>query len=98
MIKEKEKQTEINAVLLQILSNIQRQLQHDPTSSHVDRHHTKKTPSPHEIQKHGPESGHTRRITLRKAQHDAKRHSLEYSSEDTNNSKESSSGKTSSHS
>jgi hypothetical protein len=41
----------------------------------VDRHHTKKTPSPPEIQKHGPESGHTRRSTSKKAQHGAKRHS-----------------------
>jgi hypothetical protein len=59
MIKEQEKKTEINAVLLQSLSDIQRQLQLGPISSHVDRHHTKKTPSPPEIQKHGSESGHT---------------------------------------
>jgi hypothetical protein len=99
LIKEQEKKTEINAVLLQSLSDIQRQLQHGPTASHVDMHHTKKTPSPPEIQKHGPESGHTRRSTSRKAQHGAKRHSMEDSSgEDTDNSKESSSGKTSSHS
>jgi hypothetical protein len=49
--------------------------------------------------KHGPESGHTKRSTSEKAQHGSKRHSMEYSScEDTDNSKESSSGKTSSHS
>jgi DNA polymerase III alpha subunit (gram-positive type) len=89
LIKEQEKQTEINAVLLQILSDIQRQLQHGPTTSHVDRHHTKKTQSPPEIQKHGPESGHTRRSTSKKAQHGAKRHSTEESSsEETDNSKE----------
>jgi hypothetical protein len=43
----------------------------------VDRHHTKKTSSPPEIQKHGPECGHTRRITSNKAQHGAKRNSME---------------------
>jgi hypothetical protein len=37
LIEEQEKQTEINAVLLQSLSNIQRQLQHGPATSHVDR-------------------------------------------------------------
>jgi hypothetical protein len=37
LIKEKEKQTEINAVLLQSLSDIQRKLQHGPTTSHVDQ-------------------------------------------------------------
>jgi hypothetical protein len=42
LIKEQEKQTEINAVLLQILSYVQRHMQHGPTASHVDRHHTKK--------------------------------------------------------
>jgi hypothetical protein len=49
LIKEQENQTEINAVLLQILSNIQRKLQHGPTTIHVDRNHTKKTQSPPEI-------------------------------------------------
>jgi hypothetical protein len=99
LIKEQEKKTEINAVLLQSLSDIQRQLQHGPTTSHVDRHHTKKTQSPPEIRKHGPESGHTRRSTSKKAQHGVKRHSSEESSgEETDNSKGSSSRKTSSHS
>jgi hypothetical protein len=104
LIKEQEKQTEINAVLLQILSDIQRQLQHGPTTSNVDRHHTKKTQSPPEIQKHGPESSHTRRSTSKKAQHGAKRHANakdsteESSSEETDNSKELSSSETSSHS
>jgi hypothetical protein len=37
LIKEQEKQMEINAVLLQSLSDIQRQLQHGPDTSHVDR-------------------------------------------------------------
>jgi hypothetical protein len=36
-IKQQEKQTEINAVLLQSLSDIQRQLQHRPDTSHKDR-------------------------------------------------------------
>jgi hypothetical protein len=37
LIKKQEKQTEINAVFLQSLSDIQRQLQHEPATSHVDR-------------------------------------------------------------
>jgi hypothetical protein len=37
LIKEQEKQTEINSVLLQSLSDIQRQLQHGPDTSHTDR-------------------------------------------------------------
>ena len=99
LIKEQEKQTEINSILLQSLYDIQRQLQHGPGASHVDKHHTKKTPSPPEIQKHGPESGHTRRSTSKKAQHGAKRHSMEESSsEEIDNSTEASSSKTSSHS
>jgi hypothetical protein len=98
LINKKEKKTEINAIPLQSLSDIQRQLQHGPTASHVDKNHTKKTPSPPEIQKHGPGSGHTGRSTSRKAQHGVKRHSPECLSEDTENSKEYSSGKTSSHS
>jgi hypothetical protein len=36
LIKEKEKQTQINAVLLQSLSDIQRQLQHGLATNHVD--------------------------------------------------------------
>jgi hypothetical protein len=98
LIKEQEKQTEINAILLQSLSGIQRQLQHGPTASHVDIHDTKKTQSPPEIRNHGPESGHTRRRTSKKTQHGAKRHSMEESySEETNNSKEFSSSETNSH-
>ena len=63
LIKEKINQTEINAVLLQSLSDIQRKLQHGPSTDNVHMYHTKKNPSPHEIQKHGLESGHTRRST-----------------------------------
>jgi hypothetical protein len=75
LIKEKEKQIEINTVLLQILSDIQRQLKHRPIVVHVNIHHTKK------------------------ARHGSKRHSMEESyGEETNNSKGSSSRKTSSHS
>jgi hypothetical protein len=85
--------------LLQILSDIQRQLQHGPATSHVDRHRTKKTQSPREIINHGPESGYTRRTTSNKAQYGAKRHSSKESSgEETDKSKEYSSSKTSSHS
>jgi hypothetical protein len=99
MIKEHENKTEINTFLLQSVLDIQRQLQHGPTTSHVDIHHTNKTQIPPKIQKYAPESGHTRRSTSKKAQHGAKRNSTEESSsEETDNSKEYSSGKTSSHS
>jgi hypothetical protein len=46
MIKEKEKQTEINVVLLQSLSDIQRQLQHEPKiqkHGHVSGHTKRST-------------------------------------------------------
>jgi hypothetical protein len=36
LIKEKENKMEINVVLLQSLSNIQRQLQHGPDTNHAD--------------------------------------------------------------
>jgi hypothetical protein len=99
LIKEQGKQTEIIAFVLQILSDIQMQLQHGPTTIHVDIHHTKKTQIPPEIQKHGPESGQTRRSTSKKAQHGAKRHSSEeFFGEEIGDSKESSSRKYSSHS
>jgi len=99
LIKEQEKQTKINVVLLQNLSYIQRQLQHGPSASHVDIHNIKKTPSTHEIRKHGLEIGHTRRSTSKKSQHGAKRHSSKESSgEETGNTKEYSSCKTSLHS
>jgi hypothetical protein len=54
LIKEKEKQTEINAVLLQSLSDIQRQLQHEPATSHVDQRHKKRSQIPPEIQNMTP--------------------------------------------
>jgi hypothetical protein len=77
LIKEKEKQMEINAVLLQSLSDIQRQLQHGPATSHVDRRHTKRSQIPPEIQKRGPISGHTGRSTSRKAHPGGRGHSSE---------------------
>jgi hypothetical protein len=43
LMKEKEKQTKINEVLLQSLSELQRQLQHEPDTSHTDRRQTKKS-------------------------------------------------------
>jgi hypothetical protein len=49
LIKEQEKKIKINVVPLQILSDMQRKLQHGPTTSHVDKHHTKKTQIPPEI-------------------------------------------------
>jgi hypothetical protein len=63
MIKEQEKQTEINVVLLQILSDIKSQLQHGLVASNVDKHHTNKIQILPEIQKHGLESSHMRRST-----------------------------------
>jgi hypothetical protein len=99
LIKEKEKQTKINAVLLQSLSDIQRQLQHGPAMSHVDRRHTKRSQIPPEIRKRGPISGHTRRSTSRKVHPGGMRHSSgESSGEETGNSEGSSSRKTISHS
>jgi hypothetical protein len=99
LIKEKEKQTEINAVLLQSLSYIQRQLQHEPTTNHMDRRHVKRSQSLPEIQKHGPISDHTRRSMLKKAQPRGRGHSSgESFGKEDGNSKESSSRKTISHS
>ena len=49
LIKEQEKETEINAILWQSLSDIQRQLQHGPDTSHADQRQTKKSQSPPEI-------------------------------------------------
>jgi len=74
LIKEQENQTKINAVLLQILSDIQRQLQHGPTISNVDKHYLEKVQSPPEIQSHGPESSNERISTPKKVQHGDKRH------------------------
>jgi hypothetical protein len=66
LIKEQEKQTEINVVLLQSLSDIQRQLQHEPDTSHVDRRQTKRSRSPPDIWKRCLLSGHTGKSTSRK--------------------------------
>jgi hypothetical protein len=102
LIKEQEKQTEINGVLLQILSDIQRQLQHGPTASNVDEHDTKKNQCPPDIQKHGFENRNTRRFTSKKARHRTKKKANIRSSpkvsynEETDNSKEFSSSETSS--
>jgi hypothetical protein len=46
MMKEKEKQTEINAVLLQSLSDLQRQMQHEPETQkqvHISGHTKRST-------------------------------------------------------
>jgi hypothetical protein len=67
LIKEQEKKMEINAVLLQSLSDIQRHLQHGPDTSHVDRRQTKRSRSPPEIRKRGLLSGRTGKSALRKA-------------------------------
>ena len=47
MMKEEEKQTEINAVLLQSLSDLQRQMQHEPEMQNQGRvsGHTKRSTS-----------------------------------------------------
>jgi hypothetical protein len=65
LIKEQEKQTKINAVLLQSLSDIQRQLQHGPDTSHADQRQTKKIQTAPEIWKRGLLSGHTGNSTSR---------------------------------
>jgi hypothetical protein len=99
LIKEQEKQTKINAVLLQSLSDIQRQLQHGPDTSHVDRRQTKRSRSPPEIRKHGPLSGRTGRSTSRKVQPgDRGQASDESSGKETGDSEGSSSSRISSHS
>jgi hypothetical protein len=99
LIKEQEKQMEINAVFLQSLSDIQRQLQHGPATSHVDQRHTKRIQSPPEIRKCGPISGHMGRSTLKKVQpRDKGCSSGESYGKETGNSEGSSSRKTSSHS
>jgi hypothetical protein len=46
MMKEQEKQTEINVVLLQILSDLQRQMQHEPETQkhgHISAHTKRRT-------------------------------------------------------
>ena len=90
---------QINAVLLQSLSDIQRQLQHGPNICHADRWQTKKSQSPPEIQKCGILSGHTRKSTSRKVHPRDKGQVLDDSSgKETSDSEGSSSSITSSHS
>jgi hypothetical protein len=60
--------------MLQSLSDIQRQLKHGFMVNNVDKPNTKGTQISHEIQKHGPENGNTRRSTSKKAQHGSKMH------------------------
>jgi hypothetical protein len=99
LIKQQEKQKEINVVLLQSLSNIQRQLKHEPATSHVDQRHEKRKQIPHEIQKHDPISDHTRRSTSKKTQPVDRGHSsAESSRKEASNSEGSSSSRSSSHS
>jgi hypothetical protein len=99
LIKEKEKQTKINVFLLQSLSDIQRQLQHGPDTSHPDQRQTKKCQSPLEIRKRGVLSGHTRKVTSRKVHpRDKGQASDDSSGKETGNSKGSSSSRTSSYS
>jgi hypothetical protein len=75
LIKEQEKQIEINTVLLQSLSDIQRQLQHKPTTSHADRRHKKRSQSPPKTRKHDSISDPTRRSTAKKVQPGGRGHS-----------------------
>jgi hypothetical protein len=99
LIKEQENQTKINAILLQSLSDIQRQLQHGPDTSHMDRRQTKRSRSPPEIQKCGILSGHTGKITLRKVHPRDRGQALDDSSrKEIDELEGSSSSRTSSHS
>jgi hypothetical protein len=99
LIKEKEKQTEINAVLLQSLSDIQRQLQHGPDNSHANQRQTKRSQSPPGIRKPGPLSGHTGRSTSRKVHsRDKGQASDDSSGKETSDSEGYSSSRTSSYS
>ena len=99
LIKEKEKQTKINGVLLQILSDIQRQLQHGPDTSHADQRNTKKSQISPEIQKRGLLSGHTGKSTSRKVHpRDKGQESDDSSRKETSDSEGSSSSRTSSYS
>jgi hypothetical protein len=70
LMREQEKKIELNAVMLQILSDVLRKLQHGPMDSNVDRTNTKRTQIPPKIQKHHPENRNTRRSTSKKAQHE----------------------------
>jgi hypothetical protein len=99
LIKEQEKQTEINAVLLQSLSDIQRQLQHGPDTSHMDQRQTKRSRSPPGMWKRGLLSGHTGRSTSRKVHpRDKGQASDDSSGKETSDSEGSSSSRTSSYS
>jgi hypothetical protein len=73
-MREQESKTKINVVLLQILSDLQRQLQHGPMASNLDIHNINITQSPLEIQNHGPKNRNRRTSTSNKSQHGAKRH------------------------
>jgi hypothetical protein len=96
---EKEKQTKIKAVLLQSLSNIQRQLQHGPDTSHADQQQTKRSRSSPGIWKRGPLSGHTGRSTSIKVHPRDKGQALDDSfGKETSDSEGSSSSRTSSYS
>jgi hypothetical protein len=84
---------------MQSLSNIQRQLQQEHDTGHVDRRQTKRSRIPLEIWKCSPLSGHTGRSTLRKVQNgDREQASDESSGKETGDSEGSSSSRTSSHS
>jgi hypothetical protein len=102
LIKEQEKQTEINAVMLQILSYIQRQLQHGPMASNVEDIILRKTKVHLRYKSMALKIDNTRRSTSKKARHGAKKHANvesspeESSSEETDSSKELSSSETSS--
>jgi hypothetical protein len=99
LIKEHEKKTKINAVLLQSLSDIQRQLQHGPDTSHADQRHTKRSRSPPGMRKRGPLSGHTGKSTSRKVHpRDKGQASEDSSGKETSDLEGSSSSRTSSYS
>jgi len=75
LIKDQENQSEINMVLLQSLSDIQRKLQHEHTTNHADRQHKKRGQSPPQIWKHDSISDLTGRSTMKKFQPRGKGHS-----------------------
>jgi hypothetical protein len=99
LIKEQEKQTKINAVLLQSLPDIQRQLRHGPDTSHAHQRQTNRSRSPPGIRKRGLLSGHTGRRTSRKVHHIDKGQASDNSfGKETGDSEGSSSSRTSSYS
>jgi hypothetical protein len=98
LIKDQDKQTEINAVFLQRLSDIQRQLQHEPATSHADRQHKKRSRSPPETRKHDSISNPTGISTTKKVQPGGIGHSSgESSRKEADNSEGSSSSRANSH-